>query len=164
MNFVKNVIPYVVIFVIVVILRTYVVTPVKVVGKSMEPTLEEGELLVLKKYDRKYDRFDIIVFNYGKSKLVKRVIGLPGETVKYIDNKLYINGEEIKEEFIDVNTNDFDLKQLGYDIIPEGYYFVVGDNRNNSKDSRVIGLISEDDILGSTSFSFFPFDRFGTVK
>ena len=105
-----------------------------------------------------------MVFNYGASKLVKRVIGLPGEHVKYENNKLYINNELIEEDFISVKTTDFDLKQLGYDIIPDGYYFVVGDNRNNSKDSRMIGLISADDILGSTSFSFFPFNKFGVIK
>lgn len=164
MKLVKNLIPYIIIFVIVVIIRTYIITPVKVVGSSMVPTLEDKELLLLKKYDHKYERFEIVVFNYGASKLVKRVIGLPGEHVKYENNKLYINNELIEEDFISVKTTDFDLKQIGYDIIPEGYYFVVGDNRNNSKDSRMIGLISADDILGSTSFSFFPFNKFGVIK
>jgi len=164
MKFIKNLIPYIIIFAIVVIIRTYIVTPVKVVGSSMVPTLEDKELLLLKKYDHKFERFEIVVFSYGESKLVKRVIGLPGEHVKYEDNKLYINNKLVEEKFISVKTSDFDLKQLGYDVIPEGYYFVVGDNRNNSKDSRMIGLVSKDDILGSTSFSFFPLNRFGALK
>lgn len=164
MKFIKNLIPYIVILVVVVLLRMYIITPVKVVGHSMDPTLEDGQLLILKKYDHKYERFDIVVFNYDNSKLVKRIIGLPGETVKYTNNKLYINDQEIEENFIDTNTNDFNLKQLGYDTIPDGYYFVLGDNRINSKDSRTIGLVSEDDILGSSSFSFFPFNKFGFIK
>lgn len=164
MKLIKNLIPYIIIFVIVAIIRTYIITPVKVVGSSMVPTLEDKELLLLKKYDHHFERFEIVVFNYGESKLVKRVIGLPGEHVKYENNKLYINNKLVEEKFVTVKTGDFDLKQLGYDTIPEDYYFVVGDNRNNSKDSRMIGLIKKDAILGSTSFSFFPFNRFGVVK
>ncbi|MGE5455727.1 MAG: signal peptidase I [Ignavibacteriales bacterium] len=163
MKLLKEIIPYVLIVVIVVIIRTYVVTPVKVQGESMIPTLKNKEILLLKKYDKKYERFDIIVFKTDGDKLVKRVIGLPGEHIKYVDNKLYVNNELVKDA-IDVDTEDFDLKYLGVNKIPEGYYFVLGDNRGNSTDSRLIGLIDENTILGSTSFSIFPFSTFGKVK
>ena len=160
----KELLPYIIIVVVVVLIRTFIVTPVQVVGTSMVPTLSDKQILVLKKYDKEFDRFDIIVFNYNDSTLIKRVIGLPGEHVEYKDNKLYINGKKVEEDFIDDTTNDFDLSELDYKIIPEGYYFVMGDNRNNSTDSRFIGLIKEDQIKGSSTFSLFPFKTFGKIE
>lgn len=155
MKFIKEILPYVIILITVVIIRTFIVTPVVVSGDSMNDTLTNGDILLLKKYDKIYERFDIIVFDYQNSKLVKRVIGLPGETVKYEDGKLYINGEEVYDEFGSI-TKDYDLAYLGIDVIPEGYYFVLGDNRNKSSDSRMIGLISEEQIEGVTNFSLWP--------
>ena len=132
----------------------------------MYPTLKDGEILLLKKYDKSIERFDIVVVNIGKTKIVKRVIGLPGETIEYKNNKLYVNNKEIEEEFLnaEIKTSDFDLEKLIIDKIPENYYFVVGDNRNDSTDSRILGVISKEDIVGVTNFSIFPFDRFGSVK
>lgn len=129
----------------------------------MVPTLNENDILVLNKMNRKYKRFDIVVVKYNGSRLVKRVIGLPGETVEYKNSKLYVNGKYIKEDFISVETNDFSLEELGESKIPKGSYFVVGDNRGNSMDSRMIGLIPEKKILGTTSFTLFPFNRFGKI-
>lgn len=163
-KFIKELIPYVVIVIVVVLIRTFIVTPVQVDGESMYPTLLDNQLLLLKKYDHSYERFDIVVFKYNDSKLVKRVIGLPGETISYKDNTLYINNKKIDNISLDSYTYDFDLSELGFDTIPEGYYFVLGDNRTNSLDSRAIGLISEDSILGVTNFSLFPFKRFGIIK
>lgn len=163
-KFIKELIPYVVIVIVVVLIRTFIVTPVQVDGESMYPTLLDNQLLLLKKYDHSYERFDIVVFKYNDSKLVKRVIGLPGETISYKDNILYINNKKIDNISLDSYTYDFDLKELGFDTIPEGYYFVLGDNRTNSLDSRAIGLIPEDSILGVTNFSIFPFKRFGIIK
>lgn len=164
MKFIKELVPYIVIIIVVVLLRTFIVTPVQVDGESMYPTLLDNQILILKKYDHSYDRFDIVVFKYNNSKLVKRVIGLPEETVSYKNNTLYINNKEIDNIKLDAYTYDFDLSELGFDKIPEGYYFVLGDNRTNSLDSRMIGLIKEDSILGVTNFSVFPFNRFGIIK
>lgn len=152
MNFFKTIIPYLIIAAVVIFIRTFVLTPVIVSGSSMDDTLKDGELLLLKKYDKNYERFDIIVFDYGDSKLVKRIIGLPGETLEYKDGVLYINGEIIDDPFASV-TQNFKLS----DTIPENHYFVMGDNRSNSSDSRLIGPISEDTINGTTSFSLWPF-------
>ena len=119
--------------------------------------------MILNKFDRSYDRFDIVVLTNRNERLVKRIIGLPGEKVEYIDSKLYIDGKEIAEPFIKNNvfTKDFTLQKLGYDKIPEGYYFVVGDNRNGSLDSRVLGLISKKDIKGTIKINI---SRFNIVK
>ncbi len=164
-NIVKEIIPYVVIILLVVLLRSFVITPVQVEGASMDPTLEDNEILLLKKYDHNFERFDIIVFNYNGSRLIKRVVGLPGDYVEYKDNKLYINDKRVKEDFIGTEkTNDFKLEELGYDVIPKGHYFVMGDNRNNSTDSRVIGLVKEEDIYGSTNLSLFPLSKIGKIN
>lgn len=158
MKIIKEIIPYAIIVIFVVLLRTFVVTPVIVSGDSMNNTLKDNDILLLKKYDKSYERKDIIVFDYKDSKLVKRIIGLPGETVRYEDGILYINDEIVADEFSTI-TSDFDLKYFDIDVIPSGYYFVLGDNRNHSSDSRILGLISEEDIEGTTSFSLWPFKK-----
>lgn len=166
MKYIKEMVPYIIIIITVVLIRTFIITPVRVDGLSMYPTLKDGEILLLKKYDKKIERFDIVVVKYDKTKIVKRVIGLPGDTLEYKNNKLYINGEEIKENFLgnDVKTTDFSLGIFNIEKIPENYYFVVGDNRNNSTDSRILGIIPKEDIIGVTNFSLFPFDTFGSIK
>lgn len=154
---------YIVLILVVVLIRTYIITPVSVDGDSMFPNLRNNEILLLKKYDKKIERFDIVVFNYGDSKLIKRVIGLPGETVEYKNNKLYINGNKVSDVVYLVETNDFSILDLGVDKIPDNMYFVLGDNRTNSSDSRAIGLVSIEDIEGTTSFRLFPFKKFGMI-
>ena len=163
MKILKELIPYIVIVIVVVLIRTFIVTPVLVNGSSMYPTLKDNELLILKKYDSSYNRYDIVVLDYKDEKLIKRVIGLPGETVEYEDGILYINGKEAEDEFASV-TSDFKSSELIAGTIPEGYYLVMGDNRNDSVDSRMIGLISKDDINGVTNFSLWPFGTFGKIE
>ena len=165
MKYIKEIIPYVIIIIIVVLIRTFIITPVRVDGDSMHPTLLDGEILLLKKYDKKFERFDIVVFEYDSSKLVKRIIGLPGDKVEYKNNTLYINNEIIEEVFLDedVKTSNFSLTQLELEKIPEDYYFVIGDNRNNSTDSRIIGPVHKKYILGTSDFALFPFKKFGKV-
>lgn len=157
MKFIKELVPYVIIFLVVILIRIFIVTPVSVDGTSMYPNLKDGNILLLKKFDKSYERFDIVVLNYNGDRLIKRIIGLPGEYVEYKDSKLYINGQLVEEEMIDVNTNNFKLEDIGHNKIPDDYYFVVGDNRGVSKDSRIIGLINKKDIIGTVSFSLWPF-------
>ena len=157
MKFIKELIPYVVITMIVILIRMFIISPVRVDGTSMYPTLSNNEFLLLSKYDQSYGRFDIVVLKYRNERLVKRIIGLPGETVEYKNNTLYINGKEMEEPFINTNTDDFNLNELGYDKIPENYYFVVGDNRGSSLDSRMIGLISKKDLQGTIKLSITGF-------
>lgn len=152
LKIIKEIIPYAVIFLIVILIRSFVVTPVIVSGTSMDSTLKDGEILLLNKFDKTYDRYDIVVFDYQGSKLVKRIIGLPGETVEYKDGILYINGKETEDNFSSI-TRDY---KMDIEVIPDGYYFVMGDNRNNSSDSRIIGLIDEKSINGTTTISLWP--------
>ena len=160
MKFIKELIPYVVIILVVVLFRTYIATPVRVDGDSMDPTLKNGQILILNKMDQEYERMDIVVFDYKKDRLIKRVIGLPGETVEIKDNNLYINGEEISDYKEDVKTADYKLNVT----IPEGYYFVLGDNRSVSADSRLIGLVSKEDLKGTICFRLFPLMKIGGIK
>lgn len=163
----KEAIPYVIIIIVVILIRTFVVTPVRVNGDSMYPYLKEGEVLILNKLDKSFNRFDIVVINSNNTKIIKRIIGLPGETISYKDCKLYINDEAVEDFVKECSTEDFSLDGLyNYAIIPENYYFVMGDNRKNSSDSRDfrVGLISKSQIEGTTSIRLYPFNRLGKLK
>lgn len=166
-DFFKELLPYVIIIFVVAVIRTFLVTPVMVNGESMYPYLKDKEFLILNKADRKFKRFDIIVADSADTKIIKRIIGLPGENIEYKDCKLYINGVE-KDDFVkECITTDFTLEEIyGYTMIPENYYFVMGDNRQHSSDSRdtSIGLISKDQIQGKAIFRLYPFNRFGGLK
>lgn len=165
-NFIKELIPYIIIVIVVVLFRTYIATPVRVDGDSMRETLHNNDILILNKLSKKYDRFDIVVINYQNTKLVKRIIGLPGENISYKDDKLYIN-DKVIDDVETIRTFDFSLKELyGIDEIPDDYYFVMGDNRGNSLDSRDyrVGLINKNDIVGITVFRLYPFNKIGKIK
>ena len=167
MKIIKNILSYVVVIVIALLIKEFVFSPIKVNGTSMYPTLNDGDIMILNEIGyhlNGVNRFDIVVVKKNNDRIIKRVIGLPGEKVTYKDNKLFINGEEVIEDFTHDITHNFDLSEINVDVIPEGYYFVVGDNRGNSKDSRMIGLVSRSEIKGKTSFVIFPFSKFGNVK
>lgn len=160
-------VPYIIIIFVVALIRSFVVTPVRVTGPSMYPYLKDGEILVLNKMSKEYKRFDIIVAKADNTQIIKRVIGLPGESIEYKDCKLYINGNEISDFVKECITDDFTLEDLyDYVVIPKGYYFVMGDNRKESSDSRDyrIGLIKKEDIQGRAVFRLTPFKRFGSLK
>ena len=166
MNRIKSVLSYVLVIILALLIKNYIFSPIRVNGPSMNPTLLDGDIMILNEigyYLNGVERFDIVVVKTEETRIIKRVIGLPGEHVEFKDNKLYINGEEIKEEFTHEVTHNFKLDELGYAVIPEGYYFVVGDNRGDSKDSRSIGLINKSQIKGKTKLILFPFSRFGNV-
>jgi signal peptidase I len=152
--------PYLLILVIVIVIKFFVITPIKVNGPSMNPTLKDGDIMILDEISyrfKKIKRFDIVVVKYKNENLIKRVIGLPGEKISYQGDKLYINGKYIKENFTHKLTNDFTTI-----TIAKNSYFVMGDNRPNSMDSRIIGTIPKSSILGKTSFTIIPFNRWGS--
>jgi len=162
LKFIKELIPYVIILVAVVLIRTYLVTPVVVSGESMVPTLDGGELMILNKR-AKIDRFDIVVVKVDKvakkEEIIKRVIALPGETISCEKGVIYVNGKKQEESYSKGITEDFDKIELGDDE-----YFVMGDNRQNSMDSRFFGPFKKNEIKGQTKLVLFPFKKIGTVK
>ena len=159
MKILKEILPYIIIIVAVILIRSFIVTPVRVSGSSMHDTLIDGDILLLKKYDKSYDRYDIVVFDRNNEMLIKRVMGLPGETIEIKDSKIYINDEEIKDIETDLITSDLEKT-----FIPKDTYFVLGDNRTVSNDSRYFGPVSKNDIKGTVSFVVFPFSHFGKIK
>lgn len=164
---IKEISEYVIIIAAVLLFRTFLYSPIRVTGDSMVPTLKDGDIMILDKIGYKInglDRFDIVVINYNNERLIKRVIGLPGETIEYKEDKLYVDEKLVDEDYTREDTTDFKLEDLNYSIIPKDKYLVLGDNRGISKDSRIIGLIDKDDILGYTSIIIFPFSDIKKVK
>lgn len=159
--FVKEYLPYLLIIILVILIKRYVVSPVKVNGTSMMNTLHNGDIMILNNSAYYFDdikRFDIVVVKENREYIIKRVIGLPGETVEYRDNKLYINNKLVKDKYGNGETKDFKAQ------VSKNSYFVLGDNRNNSMDSRTFGAFKKKEIIGKTNLIIFPFDRFGTKK
>lgn len=156
----KELMPYIIIVVVVLLVRSFIVTPGLVNGSSMEPTLHNNELVLINKIglNKGIDRYDIVVVKYENSTIIKRVIGLPYETVEYINDTLYIDGEIVNTKVDFEYTKDFKL------TAGKNEYIVLGDNRNISKDSRIIGPVKERDIIGKVDLVLFPFSKFGKVK
>ena len=174
-NIIKEIIPYIIIVILVIIIRSYIITPVVVRGDSMDDTLKDGEVLLLSKISyRLHDikRFDVIVIRDRDNDLIiKRVIGLPGDNVKYKDNKLYINNEVVSDKYSNGETENFDLQTICMinndecvSKIPNDMYLVLGDNREISADSRVKGLFEKKYILGKAVVRIWPLNRIKIVK
>ena len=161
MKFIRELIPYLVIILVVLILRTFVVTPIVVSGESMVPTLAGNELMLLKKYDTDYERFDIVVVykSVEGDNLIKRIIGMPNDTISYKNNVLYINGKALEDVYAYGVTEDFLEITLDSDE-----YFLMGDNRAVSLDSRELGIIKDKEIEGTVGIVLFPFSKFGSVE
>lgn len=147
------------------IIRTFLFTMIRVDGGSMLETLQDGDRLFVTRIDvliSGVDRGDIIICHYpdrGRTNFVKRVVGLEGDTVEIKDGVTYVNGEALVEDYIDHPTSvDF-----GPYTVPEGKIFVMGDNRANSSDSRYVGAIDEDMIVGRARFRWWPFDSAGKL-
>lgn len=154
---------YVYIIIVVILIRTLFVTPAIVSGASMDNTLENGQLVIINKFIygfKDIERFDIVVVKnkVDKDKIIKRVIGLPNERIEYINNELYINGEKLETGYNFPETNDFSTET------GENEYFVLGDNRTVSKDSRMLGNFTETEIVGKVDLRLYPFNKIGLVK
>ncbi|WP_110927271.1 signal peptidase I [Bacillus massiliglaciei] len=155
------------------LIRTYIFSPIVVDGESMMPTLEDKEKIILNMFEKDtedLERFDVVVFHATEEKdYIKRVIGLPGDRLEYKDDTLYINGKAYKEPYLDAYkselageplTGSFNLEEItGESTVPKGQLFVMGDNRQNSLDSREIGTISEDKIVGKANFVYWPLNK-----
>ena len=160
MKIIKSLIPYIIIIIVVILARTFIATPVRVNGSSMYPTLKGNEIMLLNKLGH-INRFDIVVLKIDgrEDNLIKRIIGLPGETVEIKDNDIYINDKKIEDKYGYGVTYNIDKVTLKKDE-----YFILGDNRKISLDSRVFGTIHKDEIKGTTNFIMYPFKSFGKVK
>jgi len=158
---IKEYISYLIIIIVVILIKKFVVTPIRVNGTSMMTTLHDGDIMLMNIINYKFNdikRYDIVIIDEGDELIIKRVIGLPGDTVVCSDNKIYVNGKKINDKYASTTTSDFEVK------VPKGEYFVLGDNRNNSMDSRVFGTFKKSKILGKTSLTIFPFSRFGNKE
>lgn len=148
--------------------------PFTVSGASMYPTLHNGDRMVLSKVGDIH-RFDVVILKAPDENVeyIKRVIGMPGDTVEMKNGILYINGKKVDQPFINTEAlpkqtvfiDDFTLESLtGESKVPEGKYFVLGDNRGVSKDSRMIGFIDRKAIEGKAVFTIWPMNQFGGQK
>ncbi|MCZ0755330.1 signal peptidase I [Anoxybacillus sp. J5B_2022] len=151
-------------------IRYFVFAPIIVDGLSMMPTLHDRDRMIVNKLSYKIGephRFDIIVFHAEEGKdYIKRVIGLPGDRIEYKNDTLYVNGKAYKEPYLDEYkkqlidgplTESFTLEEItGRKTVPKGYLFVMGDNRRFSKDSRHIGFIPMEKVVGKASIVYWP--------
>ena len=148
--------------------------PFTVSGASMYPTLHNRDRMVLSKIGDIH-RFDVVILKAPDENVeyIKRVIGMPGDTIEMKSGVLYINGKKVDQPFINnealakqtVFIDDFTLESLtGESKVPEGKYFVLGDNRGVSRDSRMIGFIDRSAIEGKAVFTIWPFGRIGGQK
>ncbi len=170
-EFFKDTFKYIIVIAVVFLIVMYVVSFSQVSGNSMLPNYNDKDLMVLSKFHYNIfdvERSDVIAFeSEGVRMLVKRVIGLPGDHIEYKDNILFINGESFKETYVgEFVTEDFKLEDLvgNYSVIPDDMYLVLGDNREDSYDSRNFGLVPKDDILGKCLLTVWPFSSFGVVS
>lgn len=162
-------------------IRYFLFTPIVVDGESMMPTFEDGDKVVVNKIVPKladYQRFDVIVFRATEEEnYIKRIIGLSGDRIAYEDDFLYINGERYEEPYLEAFktdlldtgtlTEDFTLADyLNEETVPEGYFFVMGDNRRHSTDSRDprVGFVSIEKVLGTADVIFYPVDHMKLIK
>ena len=152
---------FTILLLIIIIIRIFFYSPIRVNGSSMYPTLQDKEFMILNKIglQKGINRFDIVVVESNGKYIIKRVIGLPGESVMYSDNKLYINGKVIEDNYSKSETENFENV-----ILKDNEYFVMGDNREVSKDSRVIGPVNVKNIKGKTNLVIFPFNKIGIVE
>jgi signal peptidase I len=158
---------------ILVMVYLFIMSPQEINGQSMDPTFHNGEYILTNKVEYKFTdpkRGDIVIFKSPKNKqidYIKRVIGLPGERLRLSNSVYYINGKKLDESaYLSPDVKTYGGSYLSEDteiIIPEGKYFVSGDNRMHSSDSREFGPIAKEDFIGKALFRYFPFSRTGVI-
>ncbi len=158
---------------ILVMIYLFIMSPQEINGQSMDPTFHNGEYILTNKVEYKFGdpkRGDVVIFKSPKNKevdYIKRIIGLPNEKILLADSTFYINGVKLDESgYLDAGVRTYSGAFLNENIeytIPEGSYFVCGDNRTHSSDSREFGPIVKEDFIGKALFRYYPFDRTGWI-
>ncbi|WP_084405585.1 signal peptidase I [Alteribacter aurantiacus] len=165
---------FMIVFIIAIMIRGFMFTNYIVYGQSMMPTINDGERIIVNKIGYEIsqpNRFDLIIFHATEdTDYIKRVIGLPGDTIRYENDILYINDKPHDEDFLnqfreelngDILTSDFTLEDITGELnVPEGHIFVLGDNRQNSIDSRQIGFVPMEQIVGRANMAYWPIQAF----
>ena len=174
------------------VIRAFVFEPVRVDGESMDDTLANGEIMFVTKFDYAGNwltfpwqdaetkekaarittggnpqRFDVVICRYpgrGNTNFVKRVVGLPGDTVEVREGRLYVNGIPYEEPYVSDAYRGGRLNTFGPCTVPEGEYFVMGDHRNNSNDSRFVGTIPRSSIIGHVRCVLYPFGNIRGIE
>lgn len=157
---------------ILVMIYLFVMSPQEINGASMEPNFHNGEYILTNKIIYKLkgpQRGDVVIFKSPRNKdidYIKRIISLPGETISLRGNAFYVNGQRLEEPYIPDNTPIFGgsyLRENEEVVITPGVYFVIGDNRPHSSDSREFGPVPLTDFIGKAILRYWPFDKFGVI-
>jgi signal peptidase I len=158
---------------IAVVLIVFFYQPVKVEGTSMMPTLTDQERIFINKFTYRFglgsvSRGDTVVFWYPQDtskSYIKRVIGVPGDRVRVEGGLVYVNGTALHESYVPPENRDSNSWRDGEEqVIPEGKYFVLGDHRNQSSDSRMWGYVPRENIYGKAVFVYWPLEKMGRVR
>jgi signal peptidase I len=158
---------------IAVVLIVFIYQPVKVEGTSMEPGLSDNERIFINKFTYKLKlgdvrRGDTVVFWYPadtSKSYIKRVIGLPGDRIRIIHGQVYVNGSPLVEDYVAGSSRDSGTWADGHEVpVPHGDYFVLGDHRNSSSDSRAWGWVPRENIYGKAVFVYWPLEKMGRVE
>lgn len=155
-------------FAIAIFIVIFVVQPVKVEGTSMQPELVDQERIFVNRFIYRFSeirRGDVVVFWYPRDhskSFIKRVLGVPGDAVEIRNGSVYVNGARVEEPYLKPEFRDFRSHRKV--IVPAGQYFVLGDHRNSSNDSRNWGCVPHPLIYGKAIFSYWPFSRAGVVE
>ncbi len=171
----RDILGWVLYFLIIIVAVYFVITYVgqrtKVSGSSMEPTLQNGDNLIVDKLSYRFrepERYEIIVFPFKHAEntfYIKRIIGLPGDTIQVKEGYVYLNGEKLEESFekIDIGKEGIAIESI---TLGEEEYFVMGDNRNHSSDSRdsSVGVLTKEDLLGRAWIRIWPFENIGVIS
>lgn len=176
-EFLKDTGKYILVIALVFLIFMFVISFQGIVGNSMAPALNDNEMVIVSKLTPRIfslKRNDVVSLKSPDGKVyVKRIIGLPGEEIHYLNNTLYINGSAYTENFLsnNVTTNNFLLEDVCSNVkcndnkIPDNYYLVLGDNRNDSLDSRdkSLGLVPKNNIIGKIILRFWPINKFSKI-
>ncbi len=156
--------------VLAVVLIVFIYQPVKVEGTSMMPGLTDQERIFINKYTYKLGagsiaREDLVVFHYPydpTQSYIKRIIGLPGDTIEILDGTVWVNGQKLDEPYVPPEYRDH--VSIASEVVPKDHYFVLGDHRSSSNDSRVWGFVDRKEIYGKAVFVYWPPDKIGRVR